>query len=94
VPCGLILNELLTNCFKHAFKGKNEGEINITITNIDHQFKMMVKDNGVGLPEDYNRKQSLGVTVIEALCEQLDGTSQFNTDSGTCFELTFKSHNN
>ncbi|MBL7937636.1 MAG: sensor histidine kinase [Bacteroidia bacterium] len=91
IPCGLILNELLTNSYKHAFKEKTDGKIDISITNLNNQFKMEVKDNGIGLSPDYNQKQSLGVTVIEALTEQLDGTYLFLNNNGTQFELMFKS---
>lgn len=90
VPCGLILNELLTNCYKHAFKNKSEGHIDITFINENAHFKMQVKDNGVGLPNDYNKRSSLGVTVIESLSEQLEGNCCFKNDGGTVFELTFK----
>lgn len=90
IPCGLILNELLTNCYKHAFKEKKDGDILVSFTKEKESFIMTVKDNGSGLPNDYNKKQSLGVTVIEALTEQLDGKSRFTSDNGTCFELVFK----
>jgi two-component sensor histidine kinase len=94
VPCGLIMNELLTNCYKHAFHNKVDGVININVVNTNNEFKMIVKDNGSGLPSNYNKKQSLGVTVIEALTEQLDGKSKFSDDNGTRFELVFKISNN
>jgi two-component sensor histidine kinase len=94
IPCGLILNELLTNAYKHAFKDKKEGEICISFVHQNGQFVMIVKDNGCGLPLDYNKKQSLGITVIEALTEQLDGKSKFTDNQGTHFELTFNANNN
>jgi two-component sensor histidine kinase len=94
IPCGLILNELLTNAYKHAFKDKTEGEISISFLHQNGQFIMTVKDNGCGLPLDYNKKQSLGITVIEALTEQLDGKSKFTDNQGTHFELTFNANNN
>lgn len=94
IPCGLILNELLTNCYKHAFKEKAEGEIAVSFLRETNYYKMTVKDNGSGLPVNYNKKQSLGVTVIEALTEQLDGTAKFTDDHGTHFELSFKVNNN
>ena len=90
IPCGLILNELLTNCYKHAFKEKKDGEISISFIREKDSLLMTVKDNGSGLPNDYNKKQSLGVTVVEALTDQLDGKSKFSNDNGTCFELAFK----
>lgn len=94
IPCGLILNELLTNCYKHAFKDKQDGEISISFSNEGNHYKMRVQDNGSGLPSGYNKKQSLGVTVIEALTEQLDGKSEFTDNQGTHFELIFKANNN
>jgi two-component sensor histidine kinase len=90
IPCGLILNELLTNCYKHAFLNKVEGCIDVSFQNNNNDFKLVVKDNGVGLPEGYDKKQSLGVSVICALTEQLNGTSAFKNDNGTYFELKFK----
>jgi two-component sensor histidine kinase len=90
IPCGLILNELLTNSYKHAFKDKTNGEIQISFVDQNNTILMRVKDNGVGLPEEYKQKQSLGVTVIESLSEQLDGNFTFSNDNGTCFELKFK----
>jgi two-component sensor histidine kinase len=90
IPCGLILNELLTNAYKHAFKDKTNGHINVSFVRDNNAIVMRVNDNGVGLPEDYKQKQSLGVTVIESLSEQLDGTYSFSNNNGTCFELKFK----
>ena len=94
IPCGLILNEVLTNCFKHAFKEKSEGQIEVSFVHENDNLNMRVKDNGCGLPLDYNKKQSLGITVIEALSEQLDGSFNFSNDNGTSFELNFKYSNN
>ena len=90
IPCGLILNELLTNSYKHAFKDKPDGQIHVSFVNDDNTILMTVKDNGIGLPTDYRQKQSLGVTVIESLSEQLDGSFNFSNNNGTCFELKFK----
>lgn len=92
IPCGLILNELLTNSYKHAFKNKSDGQIHVSFVNDNNTILMTVKDNGIGLPTDYKQKQSLGVTVIESLSEQLDGSFNFSNNNGTCFELKFK-HN-
>lgn len=92
IPCGLILNELLTNCYKHAFPNSANGNIQIDFIKCPetNQFKLIVKDNGIGLPENYNKKQSLGQTVIESLCEQIDGQFFYKNNNGTHFELTFK----
>jgi two-component sensor histidine kinase len=93
IPCGLILNELLTNCYKHAFNGKENGQIDVAFLQDRDQFLMTVKDNGAGFPPHYNTKQSLGVVVIEALSGQLDGEYSFSNNNGACFELKFKSPN-
>ena len=90
VPCGLILNELLTNCYKHAFKNRSEGHIDIQFVNNNSHFKMQIKDNGIGLPIDYNKRSSLGISVIQSLCIQLHGDHCFKNDGGTSFELSFK----
>ena len=90
IPCGLIVNELLTNCFKHAFKGREKGTIDIVFTKQDHLIKLKVKDDGVGLKEGYDKTDSLGVLVINSLSDQLDGKSKFTVDNGTCFEMEFQ----
>lgn len=90
IPCGLILNELLTNCYKHAFTNQANGIIDISFTETNSECTLSVKDNGGGLPINYSKKQSLGITVIEALSEQLEGTFSFTNNNGTCFELKFK----
>ena len=90
IPCGLIVNELLTNCFKHAFKGRERGNIDIFFTKQHHLIKLKIKDDGVGLKEGYDKTDSLGVLVINSLCEQLDGKCKFTVDNGTCFEMEFQ----
>lgn len=90
IPCALILNELITNSVKHAFR-ETGGILEIKIKKIAQQVLLMIQDNGPGF--DYNPTQnhlSLGMTLIEALAEQLDGHFEFNTQSGTIFTLTFK----
>jgi two-component sensor histidine kinase len=90
IPCGLILNELLTNCYKHAFIGRYEGMINVSFEKKQDYLHLMVCDNGVGLPDNYNEKSSLGMTVIEALAEQLEAKFEFTKHTGTCFKMSFK----
>ncbi|MBC7413192.1 MAG: sensor histidine kinase, partial [Bacteroidia bacterium] len=81
---------LLTNCYKHAFTNQANGIIDISFTETNSECTLSVKDNGGGLPINYSKKQSLGITVIEALSEQLEGTFSFTNNNGTCFELKFK----
>lgn len=90
VPCALILNEVLTNCYKHAFKDTKKGTIDIDLVITKNDALMLtVKDNGSGLKEDFDKHDSLGVSVIQGLSEQLSGKSQFFNDGGTCFTLVF-----
>jgi two-component sensor histidine kinase len=90
IPCGLILNELLSNCYKHAFEGKDSGKIDITFTKKGNIFSLSVKDNGIGLKKDYMNGESLGMVVIQSLSDQLDGKWSFTVDHGTAFLLEFE----
>jgi two-component sensor histidine kinase len=90
IPCGLILNELLTNCYKYAFSGRESGVIDIEFTSIGNMLRLTVKDNGVGLKKNYKETESLGMIVIQSLSEQLDGEFKFTVDNGTKFELRFE----
>ncbi|NGP88861.1 PAS domain S-box protein [Fodinibius halophilus] len=93
IPCGLILNELITNAYKHAFVNQEKGKININISNKDGQIYMTVKDNGIGISEEVSldNPQSLGIKLIHTLSTQLEGESEFNrTGEGTEFTLQFK----
>ncbi len=90
IPCALILNELITNSVKHAFK-ERDGKLEIRIKKIASQILLMIHDNGPGF--DYDPKKnyvSLGMTLIEALTEQLEGNFEYNTKDGTTFTLSFK----
>jgi two-component sensor histidine kinase len=90
VPCALIMNELLTNCYKHAFKGDNKGIIQIDLLDQkNNKILLSVRDNGIGLKEDFDQNDSLGVSVIQGLSEQLNGTCRFFNDGGTVFTLHF-----
>jgi len=90
IPCGLILNELLTNCYKYAFAGRSGGIIDIEFTSTANFLRLTVKDDGVGLKADYKDSDSLGMVVIQSLSEQLDGDYKFTVDKGTKFELRFE----
>lgn len=90
VPCGLILNELLTNCYKHAFTGKGEGTIHVAFKQEQEIYTLSVRDNGIGLASGYQEKESLGLSVIEALSEQLNGSFDYISDTGTTFVLKFQ----
>jgi len=88
VPLGLIINELVSNCFKHAFGNNTEGNISVTIAFSDsseQQIILIVQDNGVGLPNSFNvsKLNSLGMRLVTMLTEQLDGEVEIINKNGT-----------
>jgi len=90
VPCALILNELLTNCYKHAFKNRKKGNIQINFrVEYDGKMTLQVLDDGSGLSDDYDKQNSLGISIINGLSEQLNGECRFYNNNGTCFSLVF-----
>ena len=90
IPCGLIINELLTNSFKHAFNSMNEGRIVIKFTENEDYLFLSVSDNGIGIDEKLmeSKKSSLGITLIESLVVQLNAELKIKSDNGATFELT------
>ncbi len=93
VPCGLILNELLSNAYEHAFKGRSQGDIEVTVKRLDEDRLMLrVKDNGVGMDPDELKgsASSLGITLIKTLSTQLKGDLNYTRDNGSTFEITFQ----
>ncbi len=92
IPCGLLLNELITNSFKHGFPDRQEGDIAISLHQKDRQVVLSVQDNGVGLPDDFDIKNqsSLGMTLINTLVKQLGGTLEITSDNGAIFTVTFE----
>jgi|GEM_PF-2707304 len=92
VPCGLILNEWLTNAFKHAFSGRDSGTVRIAFTRDDaQQYVLHFSDDGIGLPPQIvpQTGETLGLRLISILAEQLEGTLAVNRDNGTAYSLTF-----
>ncbi len=92
IPCGLIVNELVTNALKYAFSGNDEAEIRISLKQEGEQVFISVKDNGVGLPKnfDYEQTDSLGLQLVVTLIEQLDGKLEMISDGGTEFRIVFE----
>ncbi len=91
VPCGLILNEIVTNSLKHAFPEANKGNVSILFRRTNSHFELTVKDNGIGLPEDIDVKktESLGLKLVILLTEQLDGVLEAKRENGTQFKVYF-----
>ncbi len=96
IPCGLIINELVSNCLKYAFPNLMKGNIFIDLTEQnDIEYKMIIKDNGAGIPEniDFNNSASLGLKLVKILSEQLGGNVELIRENGTEFRILFKKAN-
>jgi two-component sensor histidine kinase len=91
IPCGLILNELISNSLKHAFPGGREGEIKITLRYIEDKIELVVSDDGISIPEDLDiqNSESLGLQLVIALVKQLEGIIELDRSGGTTFKITF-----
>ncbi len=101
IPLGLILNEAISNCLKHAFPGDSTGEISLDLTSEKieedesgrcENFRLEIKDTGKGLPDDFDpyKTNSLGMTLLTSLSSQLDGEAFFINGSGTKIVINFK----
>ncbi len=88
VPCGMLLNELISNAFKHAFAERNTGTIVIEFEKRDNEFILSVSDNGVGINLDYASK-TLGMMLIETFVKQLNGKMSIKNENGTVFIINF-----
>ena len=93
IPCGLIINELMANILKYAFKEKQKGQIIIQLlTNNSGEMLLVVIDNGVGLPGSFNLEKisSLGIQLVKSLTRQLNGTVEFaDNNPGTIVKIRF-----
>ncbi|MBW1917708.1 MAG: PAS domain S-box protein [Deltaproteobacteria bacterium] len=93
IPCGLIINELVSNSLKYAFPDHKKGEINLSLHSMgDQKLELIIRDNGVGLPEDFdfNKAESLGLHLVHILIEeQLQGKIRLNRTGGTEFIIEF-----
>lgn len=94
IPCGLIVNELITNSVKHAFNINENGEIYLSIKEKNGMVYLEMGDNGSGLPEDFEfiQVETLGLQLVQTLVEQLEGEIKIesNSNSGTLFKIQFK----
>jgi two-component sensor histidine kinase len=87
----LIINELVTNAIKHGFPDGSAGHISITARHDRGMLHICVQDNGVGIPEslDFSANDTLGVTLVRALTQQLNGVTDIDRTVGTRVSLSF-----
>jgi two-component sensor histidine kinase len=93
IPCGLIINELITNALKHAFPAGRKGEISIGLHCLaDDCWELVVADDGTGLPKDIHvrSKGSLGLSIVQTLAKQIQGEMESSVLNGAEFRIRFK----
>jgi len=91
LPCGMIVCELLTNVFKYAFPGDRNGSAHIQLAALDGHIRLTVRDDGVGLPDDFDveHSPSFGWQLIHNLAVQLGGTVSVANDAGAQVSISF-----
>jgi PAS domain S-box-containing protein len=92
IPCGLIINELVSNSLKHAFKKSVTGRMNIKLQSDEqNQFTLTVEDDGAGLPKDFDfhTSKTLGMKLVHLLSSQIGGKIQFESNGGTRYAMKF-----
>lgn len=92
IPCGLILNELITNSFKYALSDENRLQINISLKQLKNgMIELIVRDNGPGIPQStLDANSTLGIELVKSLSEQINGKYKFENKNGLQFTLDFK----
>ena len=93
IPCGLIINELVSNSLKYAFPDGRHGEIRVSLKreNGDGLYRLVIADNGVGLPASIEPRKTttLGLQLVTTLVDQLNGSIEIRRGNGTEFIVTF-----
>ena len=93
LTCGLIIDELVSNCLKHAFIDDSGGTVHIDLLDhVDGTFTLCVSDNGIGIPKDGvpNNPDSLGLELVTLLAEKLDGSTELRSGAGTEWQIRFQ----
>ncbi|MBI4699132.1 MAG: PAS domain-containing protein [Nitrospirae bacterium] len=93
IPCGLIVNELVSNALKHAFPGNRKGAIKVALhINKQDDIELSVRDDGIGIPEDFDftHTGTLGMNLVNSLTKQLQGKIELHREKGTEFRIIFR----
>jgi PAS domain S-box-containing protein len=94
IPCGLIINELITNSLKYAYNTDDEGDVRINLTLTNNIVIIIIEDTGKGFPTtiDFRETESLGMQLVISLTDQIDGEIKMENSQGTRFEIQFKNN--
>jgi len=96
VPCGMLINELISNSIKYANPGNKKGDISISMNYKNGNISLIISDNGIGLPENIviRKPETLGLRLVKSLIEQLNGSIEMNRNGGTTYKIMFKEKEN
>jgi PAS domain S-box-containing protein len=91
IPCGLILNELVSNSLKYAFSGKKKGTITVTLKEKANKIELRIEDDGSGFPEKFDifKTNTLGLQLVNTLVDQLEGEIKYKSYHGIKYLITF-----
>lgn len=91
IPAALLMNELITNAYKHAFTNQDKGSIDVRVEEIKSEIELLVQDNGKGLPDDFEKSSadSLGMTLVDTLVNQLEARLSIGNGVGSKFQIKF-----
>jgi two-component sensor histidine kinase len=93
IPLGLITSELVSNSLKYAFPNKKPGKLTISLKNQNDHHELIIKDNGIGFPEDLDFRKiesSLGLKLVISLVNQINGTIEQDRSHGTKYTIKFQ----
>lgn len=92
IPCGLIVNELVTNALKYAFNEVKKGKLKINLKQTKNEIRLNISDNGKGIPKsiNYKKTQSLGMQLVMALLDQIEGEITLDNTRGASYTILFK----
>ncbi|WP_395065412.1 histidine kinase dimerization/phosphoacceptor domain -containing protein [Flavobacterium sp.] len=89
VPVGLIINELITNAYKHAFVNREKGIITLILTHVENTFLLIIKDNGIGIGSNTTTEKSLGMELVKQLVGQIGGNINVQNHTGLEYQIQF-----
>ncbi|TGL19930.1 sensor histidine kinase [Leptospira yanagawae] len=89
IPIGLILNELVSNSFRHAFKKEDKGIIEVSLGKLNDEFVLIIKDNGLGSEGELMEAKGIGIMLVKSLVKQIKGKIIFDSDHGMTTEIRF-----